>query len=79
MEEENFLIWIQEIYILLALPSDFQVTTPKNHYSRMKQLHVQWILPLPWTIPKYQPTVEPSLQSPIKLDLVETSSLLHRC
>jgi len=36
------------------------------------------ILPIPWFILKYQPTIEFSLQSPIGLDIVEISSYMHR-
>ena len=35
-------------------------------------------LPLTWTIPKYQPTVEPSLQYLIGLDIVKPSSYMHK-
>ena len=56
-------------------PHQINLSSPhlKNPLIKNKWLQVQGILPF-WPIPKYLPTVEPLLQSPIKLDFVEAFS-----
>ena len=49
-------------------PSEFKVTTPKNPLINTQAVTSLRNLTLPSPIPKYQPTVEPSLQYPIRLD-----------
>ena len=52
---------------------------PRIYQSIIKRLQVQGILPLPWPIPKYQSTVELSLQYRIELDfLVVFFPLMHK-
>ena len=49
---------------------DFQFTTPKNPLINNQAVTSIMIFPTTLAILKYQPTVEPSLQYPIGLDLV---------
>ena len=51
-------------------PGEFKVTTPKNLLINNQTVTSIGILPLPWPISKYQPTVKLLLQYPIGLDLV---------
>ena len=52
-------------------PGDFKVTTPKNPLINNQAVtSIKNLTNYPWLISKYQPTVEPSLQYPIGLDLV---------
>ena len=52
-------------------PVDFKITTPKNPLIKNQAItKYKKSYQLPWSIPKYQPTAESSLQYPIWLDLV---------
>ena len=52
-------------------PGDFKVTTPKNPVINNQAITSKRNLTnYPWPSPTYQPTVESSLQYPIRLDLV---------
>ena len=52
-------------------PGDFKVTTPNNLLINNKAVtSIRNLTNYPWPIPKYQSTIEPLLQYPLRLDFV---------
>ena len=51
-------------------PGEFKVTTPRNLLINNQAITNMRNLTIPWSFPKYKPTVEPLLQYPIRLDLI---------
>ena len=50
---------------------DFKVTTPNNPLINNQAVtSIRNLTNYPWPIPKYQPTIKPSLQYLIRLDLI---------
>ena len=68
--DTGYLFTNGENYWGKTLPSDFQVTTPKNlPLSITNGYKYKESFQTLWPIPKYQPTVEPLPQYPIGLVL----------
>ena len=61
-------------------PGEFKVTTPKNPLINNQAVtSIKNLTNYPWRFLKYQPTVEPSFQYPIGLNLVVVFfSFMHK-